>query len=202
MDREPTDVELLGRWRAGDTTAASALLQRHFLAIYRFFAASVRTSEAEDLTQRTFEACIAGRDRLLDDAAFRGWLFGIAHNQLALHLTRGRPKGEHVPASAAQLEFRGTSPSGVLVRADERELFARALEQLSPKLRRILELFYWEDRSIAEIAEQLAISAGTVKSRLHRAREQVAACITALGAADELARATLATLHSKPIPIG
>jgi RNA polymerase sigma-70 factor (ECF subfamily) len=201
VDAEPTDVELLARWRAGDTAAASALLQRHFLAIYRFFAASVRASEAEDLTQRTFEACIVARDRIVDDAAFRGFLFGIAHHQLASHLTRGRPRGEHVPASAAELVDRRTSPSGVLVRDDERELFARALERLSPKLREILELFYWQDRSIAEIATQLGISVGTVKSRLHRAREQVAEHLHALDAAGALARATLASLHSKEIPV-
>ncbi len=202
MDAEPNDVELLTRWRAGDTAAASALLQRHFLAIYRFFAASVRANEAEDLTQRTFEACIAGRDRILDDASFRGYLFGIAHHQLASHLTRGRPRGEHVPASAAELVDRRTSPSGVLVRDDERALFVRALAQLSPKLREILELFYWEDRSIAEIAERLGISVGTVKSRLHRAREQVAEHLHALDVAGELARATLASLQSKAIPLG
>ena len=201
MDDEPTDVELLARWRAGDTAAASVLLQRHFLSIYRYFAASVRPNEAEDLTQRTFEACVAGRDRIADGAAFRGWLFGIAHHQLASHFTRGRPRGDHVPASAAELVDRRTSPSGVLVRDDERTLFARALDRLSPKLREILELFYWQDLAIAEIARRLGISVGTVKSRLYRAREQVADELRALEGESDLARATLASLHSKPIAV-
>ncbi len=201
VDEDTSDVVLLERWRAGDNAAASALVQRHFLAIYRFFAANVRPAEAEDLTQRTFEACVVGRDRIQDADGVRSYLYGIARRLLATHVTRGRPRGEHVPASAAGLVDNATSPTGVLARADERELFARALARLSPKLREVLELFYWEDRSLAEIATLLGISVGTVKSRLHRARSEVAAKIGELGVAAELARATLESLHSKRITL-
>ncbi|HET6584884.1 MAG TPA: sigma-70 family RNA polymerase sigma factor [Nannocystaceae bacterium] len=198
MDDERTDVELLARWRDGDSQAATALVRRHFVAVYRFFSANVRDAESEDLTQRTFEACTAARDRIRDDASFRAYLFGIARNQLAMHLERTLPRGPAVPASQIHLADPRTTPTGVLARADERDAFGRAMQGLSPKLRRILELFYWEDKSVAEIARELGVSEGTVKSRLFRAREQVAAAIVALRLPDELERSTLDALRDDP----
>jgi RNA polymerase sigma factor (sigma-70 family) len=197
MDDERTDVELLARWRDGDAQAATALVRRHFVAVYRYFSANVRDAEAEDLTQRTFEACTAARDRIRDDASFRAYLFGIARNQLAMHLERTLPRGPAVPASQVDLADPRTSPTGMLARADQREAFDRALQALSPKLRRILELFYWDDRSVAEIAAELGVSEGTVKSRLFRAREQVAEAIVALRLPQELERSTLDVLRPR-----
>jgi RNA polymerase sigma-70 factor (ECF subfamily) len=195
MTDERTDVELLARWREGDADAATALVRRHFVSIYRFFSGNLRDAEAEDLTQRTFEACTAARDRIRDDASFRSWLFGIARNQLAMHLERAFTRGHAVPASQVDLADARTTPTGMLARADQQDAFGRALQSLSPKLRRILELFYWEDRNVAEIAAELGISEGTVKSRLFRAREQVAAAIAALGLPEAVARSTLDALR-------
>ena len=199
MTDEPTDVELLARWREGDAQAATTLVRRHFVSVYRFFSANVRDAEAEDLTQRTFEACTAARDRIRDDASFRAYLFGIARNQLAMHLEKTLPRGPAVPPSQVDLADQRTSPTGMLARKDEREAFERALQALSPKLRQILELFYWEDKSVAEIAAALGVSEGTVKSRLFRAREQVAAAIVALALPRELERSTLDALR---VPAG
>lgn len=195
MDDERTDVELLARWRDGDPQAATALVRRHFVAVYRFFSANLRDAEAEDLTQRTFEACTAARDRIRDDASFRAYLFGIARNHLAMHLERTLPRRPAVPASQVDLADPRTSPTGVLARADQREAFDRALQALSPKLRRILELFYWQDKSVAEIAAELGVSEGTVKSRLFRAREQIAEAIVALRLPQDLERSTLDVLR-------
>ena len=82
MADAPSDVELLQAWRAGDAAAGELLVGRYFLSVHRFFSAHVQ-GDVDDLTQRTFEACIQARDRMRDDAAFRGYLFGIARNQLA-----------------------------------------------------------------------------------------------------------------------
>ncbi len=191
---QPPDTELLQQWREGDTAAAGLLIRRHFTAVFRYFAATVGESEAEDLTQRTFEACIDNRDRIRDEAGVRPYLFGIARNQLAMHLRSALPRRADIPASQVELPDPRTSPSGVLRNADEVHVLERALGQLSAKLREVVELYYREERNVAEIAARLGVSAGTVKSRLFRARAQLIDEIRALGLPPGLEASTVATL--------
>ena len=69
----------------GDEAAGATLVQRHFLAVYRFFGSKL-PDQADDLTQATFEACIAGRDGYRAEGAFRAFILGIARKQLLRHL--------------------------------------------------------------------------------------------------------------------
>lgn len=164
------DPTLLEAWRAGDPHAGNELLRRHFVAVYRFVAANLGSTAAdpEDVTQRTFEACIHARDRVQSD--FRGYVFGVARHLIYTEWQRRRPAGEVVPASAAEIRDVRTSPSAAVARLDEQKVFLHALEALPLEFRVVLERFYWEDRSIAEIADELGIALGTVKSRLFRGK--------------------------------
>jgi RNA polymerase sigma-70 factor (ECF subfamily) len=103
------DFELLERWRIGDRAAGSTLFARYFERVYAFFEGKV-PSEAEDLTQRTFEACVETRDRYRGDASFRSYLFGIARIQLLRWLQRGGQRPE-VDAEEKSLADLGVSPS-------------------------------------------------------------------------------------------
>lgn len=66
------DVALLQAWREGDGHAGDALVTRHYKSVLRFF--ELRTRAAEDLTQRTFLACVEGRDRIQLANGFRAYL--------------------------------------------------------------------------------------------------------------------------------
>jgi RNA polymerase sigma-70 factor (ECF subfamily) len=166
------DEELLAAWRAGESGAGDELLRRHFAAVYRFFAANVAESgrglDPEDLTQRTFEACITNQDRIHSD--FRGYLFGIARRQLYLEWKRRSERGEVVSPSAAHVHDVHTSPSAAVARLDEQRLFLRALARVPPEFRTVLDRFYWAEQPIATIAAELGIAVGTVKSRLFRGK--------------------------------
>jgi len=199
VSSEPSDVELLQRWRAGDTAAANVLLRRHFAAVFRYFDAHVRGADVEDLTQRTFEACVEFRDRLRDDASLRAYLMGIARKQLLKHLERKRPRGHEVPHSQVDLVDIRTSPTGVLARLDQQRVFLDALLPLAPEYREVIELYFWQDRKIPEIAAALEIAVGTVKSRLHRGKAAMRAAIEAMGIAPQLRAGTLGELDSRPI---
>src|SRR4051812_37777637 len=82
------DLALLESWRCGDQQAGQSLFARHFADIYRFLENKVGL-DADDLTQRTFLACVAaGRAQFRAQSTFRMYLFTIARNELYAHLRR------------------------------------------------------------------------------------------------------------------
>ncbi len=194
-----TDPDLLELWRGGDTQAGDELLRRHFVSVYRFFDANLGSSQvggdAEDLTQKTFEACIAGRDRVRTD--FRAYLFGIARRQLMREWERRRARGEIITPSQAGIRDVRTSPSAAVARLDVQQLFLRSLELLPLEFKAALELFYWEDRSIPEIAEELGIAKGTVKSRLFRGKAMLKDKLIALGIPAALRDSTVEMIEKR-----
>lgn len=177
--------ELLERWRSGDDQAGQALVEAHLESVLRFFQ-NKATHHAEDLTQETFVRCAAARDRFAGRASFRTFVFGIARHVLYEHYRR------HRAANARELNFGVSSamdldpsPSQLLARMGRREQLLTALRKLPVDLQIALELFYWEELSVAEMADALEIPAGTVKRRLMRGREALRRQLgTQLGAAE------------------
>lgn len=172
VSRVEEDAALLDGWRRGDKAAGEELFRRHFVAVYRFFLknlrAAGRAADAEDLTQRSFEACVTGRDRVQGD--FRGYLFGVARRQMFLELRQRSSRGETVTPTDAGIRDVHTSPSGAVARLDEQKIFLVALEGLPAEFRTVIERFYWEEQPITAIALELGIALGTVKSRLFRGK--------------------------------
>jgi len=163
---ERDDEELLQAWRDGERAAGNLLLRRHFPAIFRFFASKVDCPE--DLAQRTFQACVESRDRI--EGRVRPYLYGVARNQLLMffrangrYQKRFSPQEHSVAASLA-------SPSQLVADHEDQRLLLLALRELPLDLQITIELFYWEDLSVAEVAAITGVPAGTAKSRLHRAR--------------------------------
>lgn len=166
------DERLLRAWRDGDQDAGNALVDRHFSTVYRFFRSKV-DDDVEDLTQRTFLASMEGLERLRRDRDFRAYLLGIARRLLLRRFRDQAIRGRYedpMMVSAAEL---GGSPSQEVAAADERRLLLLGLRRIPLDLQICLELHYWEGMAVADIAEVLSVPPGTVKSRLHRAREQL-----------------------------
>ena len=191
MAQDEDDGALLEAWRAGDRDAGDDLLRRHFLGVLRYFSAHPGV-DAEEMTQRTFEACIAARDRVRDQ--FVAYLFGIARNQLLREWERKGYRGEPISPSNVSLRDLRTSPSMRVAKLDEQLLFARGLASLAREFASVLELFFWEDRSIHEIANQLGIAEGTVKSRLHRGKAMLRTWLEAAPQQADLRTSALALL--------
>ena len=171
MDRSGiADGELLEAWRAGEREAGDELLRRHFLGVLRFFTAHPGV-DAEELTQRTFEACIAARDRVRD--RFGAYLYGIARNQLLREWEKKGTRGTPASTTGESIGDLATSPSMRVAKHEEQRLFARGLAAMPREFAAVLEAFYWDDASIPEIATKLGIAEGTVKSRLFRGKAQL-----------------------------
>ena len=198
-DGERQDAALLDAWREGDVDAGDELLKRHFVAVYRFFAANLtpsgRGADPEDLTQRTFEACIARRDRVETD--FRAYLFGVARRQLYLEWKQRQARGDVLSPSDVGVRDVRTSPSGAVARLEDQKLFLRALERLPLEFRAVLELFFWEDRPIASIADELGIAVGTVKSRLFRGKSMLGQALRELEAPDALRALAISRIEKR-----
>lgn len=167
-------MELLEAWRAGDNDAGSRLLRRHFRTLFRFFRSKVSTG-AEDLVQQTMLACADGVHRFRGEASFKTYLLAIARTQLLMHLRKHARKGKQlVELETSVADVLGSpSPSVMVAGKDEQRLVLRALRHIPIDLQIAVELHYWEEMRIDDIAVVIGVPSGTVKSRLNRARRLV-----------------------------
>src|SRR5690606_25346041 len=111
-------LELLEAWRGGDRQAGEQLFERHFDAVARFFRNKVNQG-IDDLIQRTFLACVEGKDRFRGEASFRTFLFAVAHNVLSKHYRSQRRHGDRIDFGVTSVHDLAPSPSVVVARHDE-----------------------------------------------------------------------------------
>jgi RNA polymerase sigma-70 factor (ECF subfamily) len=100
--------------------------------------------------------------------AFRVWLYQIAHDKAVSHV-RGQRRQERVREELQEL--RGGEPEEAVPAVESAELIHRALQLLSVEHREVLTLHFLEDMRLEEIAQVLRCPLGTVKSRLHYAKQ-------------------------------
>lgn len=185
-----TDLELLRAWQAGDRRAGDTLLRRHFDRVYRFFGARLG-NDASDLVQRTFLACVESQQHLAVAEDFPRYLSGICRKVLLVHLRRRqlerreslqgsieRGRSTHAPATIDRVSAH-----------EEGRRIALALDQLGTDDQLALRLYYWEDWSVAAIAEVLGASRAAVKFRLFRARRRLESALARVGHGDGASRA-------------
>ena len=163
------DFTLLDAWRAGDKTAGNQLFERHFRSLLRFFYNKVGESDCEDLLQRTFIACVESRERFRRESSFRGFLFGVARNELLMYFRRQR-RERQVDFSADSVAELATSPSEAVARSERHGLLLAAMRTLPVDTQLLLELHYWEGMKAAELAQMFDVDQTTARTRLHRAR--------------------------------
>lgn len=166
------DKELFAGWLSGDRSAGEELIERHYDSVARFLRTKAGP-QADDLVQRVFLVCLDRGTQFRGESSFRSFLFGIARN-VVFEFIRGKVRdqaraGEDVGSSSIMDLAPGLST--IAIQRAEQRLLVEALQRLPLDLQMAIELYYWEELSVAELAEALEVPAGTVKSRLHRARE-------------------------------
>lgn len=170
---EPTDAEAIAA-SARDPRAFEIVFDRHFDAVFRYLRRRVGRHRAEELAAETFAQALASRRRFdRRYASARPWLFGIAVNLLRHHYRREeRELRAYARSGADPLVAEDTS----LARLDAESawpLVAEALAELQPIEREVLLLHAWAELGHGEIALALGVPAGTVRSRLSRARRRL-----------------------------
>jgi RNA polymerase sigma factor (sigma-70 family) len=174
--REPTDAELIGE-SLDDPRRFGVIFDRHYEAVYRYAARRAGISDAGDIAGETFVRAFNIRRRYsLEEASCRPWLLGIATNVIGDHLRRIRRQEKLLLTVQGWPDKSGDFSA----EADERLMAAklgedlqRALRSLTVRDRDVLLLHAWEGLSYREIAAALGIPAGTVGSRINRARRVI-----------------------------
>jgi RNA polymerase sigma-70 factor, ECF subfamily len=151
---------------------AARLVAEHYQAVYRYaYRLSGSATEAEDLTQQAY--LIASRNlkqlRNLDKA--KNWLFTILRN----HFFRDRQNAERIAFVDVPVNLDHLPVESAPLPEIEPEELQEAFAGLPDAFREILGMFYFEELSYKEIAEQLSLPIGTVMSRLARAKADLRA---------------------------
>ena len=181
-----TDQEIVALARSGEEAAYRELVRRYERPLFSLLYRMVRDRElAEDLAQETFVKALNAIDSYRPEFKFSSWIFKIANNAAIDHLRRreldtlsleGSPHAETpeaIEATALQIGDRQESP---LDQVEARELggeIEAAIARLRPEYRSCILLRHVEGRAYEEIAEILGLPLGTVKTYIHRARNEL-----------------------------
>lgn len=189
-----SDIELLEAWRGGDPDAGNELFNRHFDSICRFFANKIQT-DVDDLIQRTFLACVEGKERFRGTSSFRGYLFGIARNVLRRYFRDKHYHGQRFDALLQSAEDMAPGPSMLIAEKREQQLLLDGLRNLPLDHQITLELYYWENMSGSELAAVLDIPEGTVRGRIRRAKQLLEEALGRLAQSPRQLETTMANLE-------
>ncbi len=184
--RAATDQEVVAIARRRNEAASRELVRRYERPIFSLIFRMVRNRElAEDLAQETFIKALNALESYRPEYKFSSWLFKIANNAAIDHLRKreldtlsleGSPHADTpqlVEATALQI---GEKIESALEAVEHKELggeIERAIAKLRPEYRTCILLRHVEGRAYEEIAEILNLPLGTVKTYIHRARNEL-----------------------------
>jgi RNA polymerase sigma-70 factor (ECF subfamily) len=169
MDQTPDDYRLLVQAAEGSEASFVALYHRHRVPVFRFaWRLTGSATAAEDIVQECFLALLNGAKFDARQPSLLAYLFGITRH-LAMKRMRVSERESDEPADVAS----PVSPLEDLLSAERSTLVQEAVSALAPLQKEALILFEYEGLSLEEIAEVTESDVGTVKARLHRARESL-----------------------------
>jgi RNA polymerase sigma-70 factor (ECF subfamily) len=175
-----TDEALITRIAGGDRLAMQVLFARHHVRVYRFVLRLVKNEAlAEDLISEVFLEVWRQAGRFEGRSAAATWLLSIARFK-ALSELRRRPD-QALDEAALSIVDPADDPEAVAVKSDRNETLRRCLHQLSAEHREVVDLVYYHEMSIEEVAEIIGIPANTVKTRVFHARRRLAELLAAAG---------------------
>jgi RNA polymerase sigma-70 factor (ECF subfamily) len=169
---EPSDAELIRRWRGGDTRAATQLVERHAQAVARFVASAGERDEVDEVVQDTFVRAFGALDSFRGDSSFRTWLFTIA-KRLVLDRRRAERRSRIVASVAeddAVIQFNALD---AMVADESLQRVRAAVESLSPKQREVFTLRVEQGLSYKDIAELIGSTEGATRVHYHNAMRAV-----------------------------
>ena len=176
-----SDNDLLARIAAGDRLALQTLYGRHQVKIYRFALRLLRDEpSAEDLVSEVFIDVWRGAARFAGRSEASTWLLAMARNK-ALSVLRRRKEDELDQDAAAAIVDEADDPEAAALKKNKGELLRACLLRLSPEHREVIDLVYYHDKSIEEVARIVGAPEGTVKTRMFNARKRLAELAKAAG---------------------
>ena len=170
------DPELIGRAKRGDKEAFEAIVlllgDRLYAVAYRILRDAGR---AEDAVQQALFSAWRELPTLRDDGRLEAWLYRLLVNACYAEIRQVRRWGSGLRIVSVEVGADDDAQLSV----DRRDELERAFQRLSGEQRAVLVLHHYLGLSGAEIATDLGLSPGTVRSRLHYARQLMRAAIEA-----------------------
>jgi RNA polymerase sigma-70 factor, ECF subfamily len=169
----PADEVLIGRIARGDRLAMQVLFARHHVRIYRFVLRLLRDEmAAEDIIGEVFLDVWRQAGRFEGRSAVSTWLIAIARFK-ALSLLRKRRDDSLDEQMADSLEEPSDDPERAVTKQDKGEKLRQCLAGLSREHREIIDLVYYHEKSVEEVAQIVGIPENTVKTRMFYARRKL-----------------------------
>jgi RNA polymerase sigma-70 factor (ECF subfamily) len=178
MELSTRDDALLARARAGDTEAVTRIVLEHQDAVRRYVARLAPDAvTADDVAQEVFLAALRSLDRIDPRLGIRGYLLGVARNQVR-SAWRARLRGPELPGDTVFAALSSAPDAGPPT--DGRlPLLEDCLRRLPARMLEVVTRHYRNEQHCDEIAGHLGTRPGNVRSILTRARQSLRECLKA-----------------------
>jgi RNA polymerase sigma-70 factor (ECF subfamily) len=179
-----SDEALLAEIASGSRLAMRNLYLRHERRVFRFIMRMVgERCLADEVLSEVFFDVWKKAGQFQGRSSVSTWLLGIArHKALTAAAARSRPFESLDGAAAMNVVDPTADPDAAMIDRERHVILRRCLEVLSPEHREIIDLVYYQERTIRQIADLLAIPENTVKTRMFYARKRLAALVEAASA--------------------
>jgi len=176
-----SDEALISRIATGDGLAMQVLYARHHVRVYRFVLRLVgNPTVAEDLISDVFLDVWRQAGKFEARSAASTWLLAIARFK-ALSAMRRKPEEELDEDTAGAVEDPSDDPEIAAQKKDKGEILRKCLSALSADHREIVDLVYYHEKSVEEVAGIVGIPEATVKTRMFYARKKLSELLKAAG---------------------
>jgi len=181
MPQETDDRQLIALIADRDQAALRLLVGRHQLRVYRFLLRIVRNeAAAEELANEVFMEVWRNAQRFEGNSTPHTWMLSIAHHR-AVSSLRKRREESWDEERAQEIADEGDNPEVAAQKHDKSVLMRRCMDALSAEHREIIDLVYYHELSIAEVAAVVGIPENTVKTRMFYARKRLSEILKAAG---------------------
>jgi RNA polymerase sigma-70 factor, ECF subfamily len=168
-----SDEALIARIADGDRLAMKVLFARHQVRVYRFLLRIVRNdATAEDLISEVFLDVWRQAGKFEGRSTVSTWMLSIARFK-ALSALRRRGEAELDDEAAAAIEDQADDPEVTLAKKDKGAVLRQCMTKLSAEHREIIDLVYYHEKSVEEVAGIVGIPEATVKTRMFYARKKL-----------------------------
>ena len=172
--QETSDEALVELIADGDKRAMQVLYGRHNVRVYRFIVRLTgNTTLAEDLVSEVFLDVWRQADGFEAKCQVSTWLLAIARYK-ALSALRRRSEDQLDDVMAETIEDTADDPETLVYNKDRSTLVQKCLAQLTPAHREVIDLVYYHEKSVDEVAQIVGVPAATVKTRMFYARSKMA----------------------------
>ncbi len=173
-----SDQQLIERVLGGDASAFEHLFNRYRDSIFQLYLQKTggNIDDSNDLLQETFVKIYLNLQRYSDQYTFGQWIYTIARNTFIDYVRRKRDDTvsiDNLREAGGLSTWNEPNPEERMITHQNRARIEAFLDRMSPRYKELIELRFFKEYSYEEIASHLNLPMGTVKTQIHRAREQL-----------------------------